>query len=788
VEVTLNGGNLDDAKELMLYERGIEVTKFEVVNAGAVKATFKIAPDCQLGSHRLRVRTGTGISDLRPFLVGALPLVQEVEPNSDFKTPQVIPANVTVTGVADNEDVDYYLIEAKKGERITAEVEAIRLGISLFDVYVAIMNADRFELSSSDDNALVWQDGVASIIAPEDGKYIVQVRESAYGGNGNCQYRVHIGNFPRPLATLPAGGKIGEQVAVKFLGDVAGEREQTFALPNAATNLFTLFATDDRGIAPSPNWFRITEYGNVLEQEPNETHDNATRFTPPIALNGVLSQPGDVDFFRFTAKKGEVYDVRVYARTVRSPLDSVLTIFVAGGGAVAANDDSGGPDSYVRFTAPADSDYVVNVRDHLNNGGPQYAYRVEFAPVRAKVSLSVGEFVQYIQPTVSVPKGNRFALMLNASRVDFGGPLALRGVDLPAGVTMECPGMPANLNTVPVLFTATPEAAVAGSLADLIAALDDPKQTTPVEGHLKQDVVMIRGQNQIPFWTESVDRLAVAVTEEAPFTVQIIEPKVPLVHDGAMQLKVVATRKEGFTAPIKVDFLWFPPGINASRSISIAEGQAEALIPVNAAGNAQVAEWKIAVTGQATVGNGPIMVSSPFATLRVAEKYLTVAYQQTAVEQGQETEMVVKITKNKDWEGPAKVDLLGLPNKVTAPPLEALKETAELVFKVKTEKESPAGTHKSVFCQVVVMENGEPILHNLGGGQLRVDVPLPPKKDEPPKPAAAPQPAAQPAAPMPPVVKRLTRLEQLRLEQAEREKALKGGAAPPPAEAKPAGQ
>jgi hypothetical protein len=182
------------------------------------------------------------------------------------------------------------------------------------------------------------------------------------------------------------------------------------------------------------------------------------------------------------------------------------------------------------------------------------------------------------------------------------------------------------------------------------------------------------------------------------------------------------------------------------------------------------------------------MVSSPFATLRVAEKYLTVAYQQTAVEQGQETEMVVKVTKNKDWEGPAKVELLGLPNKVTSTPLEALKDTAELVFKVKTEKESPAGTHKSVICQVVVMENGEPIVHNLGGGQLRVDVPLPPKKEEP-KPAAAPaQPAAAPA-PMPPAAKRLTRLEQLRLEQAEREKALKeGGAAKPAAEAKPAGQ
>ena len=775
LEVTFNGGNLDDVREIMFYETGIEVAKLDVVNAGSVKARLKIAPECQLGAHRLRLRTATGISDLRTFFVGALPTVAEVEPNNDFKMPQAVPMNVTVTGVAENEDVDFFVVEAKKGDRITAEVEGIRLGITLFDAYVAILNSARFELSSNDDNALVWQDGIASVIAPEDGKYIVQVRETSYSGNGSCIYRLHIGNFTRPLATLPAGGKLGEQVSVRFLGDVAGEKEQVFTLPNSKSDRFAIFANDASGIAPSPNWFRISEFGNVLEQEPNETHDAATRFTPPMALNGVLSNPGDVDFFRFTAKKGEVYDVRVHARSLRSPLDSVLTIMNAGGGALAANDDSGGPDSFIRFGVPADGDFIIHVRDHLGNGGPQYAYRVELTPVRPQLNLSVAEFVQYVQPTVSIPKGNRFALMLNAARADFGGALTLKGVDLPAGVTIESPGAPANLSTIPVLFTAAADAPVAGAFVDLVGALDDPEKKTMIEGRMRQDVVLVRGQNQIPFWTETVERMTVAVTEEAPFTIVIVEPKVPLVQNGAMQLKVIATRKAGFTAPIKVDLLWFPPGLNASRSIAIAEGQSEALIPMNAAGNAPVAEWKIAVTGQATVGNGPVMVSTPFANLRVAEQYLTFAYDAAAVEQGKDTEVVIKIAKSKDFAGAATVDLLGLPNKVTAPQMTVTKDMPELVFKVKTEKDSPAGSHKSLFCQVVVMENDEPVLHNLGTGQIRIDVPLPPKKDEPPPAAvAAPKPVEAAAPP-----KRLTRLEQLRLEQQNREKAKAGGGEKP---------
>ncbi len=776
-EVIFSGARLEDAQEVLFYEPGISVVKLEAVNTNSVKVMLKIAPDCQLGAHRLRLRTASGISDLRHVMVGNLPAVAEVEPNSDFATPQVIPMNVTVMGVSDNEDVDYFVVDAKKGDRISAEVEAIRLGISMFDVYVAILNSARFELSASDDNALIWQDGVASIIAPEDGKYIIQVRETSYGGNGGCLYRVHVGNFPRPLATIPAGGKLGEPVTVKFLGDVAGDKEQPFTLTANGLDKFAIFAQDDKGVAPSPNWLRVSEFGNVLEAEPNETHDNATKFEAPMALNGVLSQPGDTDNFRFTAKKGQVFDVRVHARSIRSPLDPVLYIFNAGGGALAGNDDSGGPDSFLRFTAPADADFVINVSDHLKNGGPTYAYRVELTPVKPAVKLSVGEFVQYVQPTVSIPKGNRTAVMINASRIDCGGAITIKGLDLPPGVTIETPLMPANLSSVPVVFVAAPDAALSGRMVDLVGVLEDAEKKPVLEGHLQQDVVLIRGQNNNPFWTESVPRLATAVTEEAPFSIEIVEPKVPIVHDGQMGLKVIAKRKEGFTAPIKIDMLWMPPGINASREVSIPEKATEAIIPMNAAGNAQVADWKIAITASATVGNGPVFICSPFATLKVAERYLTFAYDQSAVEQGKDTEMVIKVTKVKDYTGPAKVTLVGLPNKVTTDPMEVNKDLAELIFKIKTDKESPAGNHKNLFCQVIVMENGEPILHNLSGGVLRIDVPLPPKKDAPPPMpvvAAAPTPAVVAPVAAPPM-KRLTRLEQLRVEQAEREKALKAG-------------
>jgi hypothetical protein len=140
--------------------------------------------------------------------------------------------------------------------------------------------------------------------------------------------------------------------------------------------------------------------------------------------------------------------------------------------------------------------------------------------------------------------------------------------------------------------------------------------------------------------------------------------------------------------------------------------------------------------------------------------------------------MVFKVQVTTPFPGSAKVNLIGLPPKVTAPEMQITKDTKEFAFKLTIDKTSPAGQHRNLFCQLVIVQNGEPIVHNVGYSELRIDVPLPPKATELPKPAApAPMPVAK--QPDPPPMKRLTRLEQLRLEQEEREKAAKAEAATP---------
>src|SRR5881398_2470887 len=135
----------------------------------------------------------------------------------------------------------------------------MRLGVTFFDPYIAILDGKRFELATSDDSPLNKQDGMCSIVAPADGTYAVQVRESAFGGNGACQYRLHVGTFPRPTAVVPSGGKAGEEVEVTFLGDPTGPIKQKIKLPAKPDHGFKVYCQDASGISPSGLPFRVID-------------------------------------------------------------------------------------------------------------------------------------------------------------------------------------------------------------------------------------------------------------------------------------------------------------------------------------------------------------------------------------------------------------------------------------------------------------------------------------------------------------------------------------------------
>jgi hypothetical protein len=245
-----------------------------------------------------------------------------------------------------------------------------------------------------------------------------------------------------------------------------------------------------------------------------------------------------------------------------------------------------------------------------------------------------------------------------------------------------------------------------------------------------------------------------------PFRLQVVEPKVPLVQSGSMEIKIAARRDRDFKGPITLTMLYDPPGVSNPSSVTIPEGKDEVLLPLTADRGAAPGIWKIAVIGEAVVGDGPVHVSSQLARLEVSEPFFKFSFPPVACQQGQETDLAVKVEKQKDFDGKASVELLGLPNEVTSRPQEFSKDSAEVVFPIKTTGNSPPGLHKTLVCRAVVTIAGEPVTHILGNGELRIQPPLAKK----PAAQAAASPAAPPPKPSVKPARHLSRLEQLRLE------------------------
>jgi hypothetical protein len=589
---------------------------------------------------------------------------------------------------------------------------------------------------------------------------VIQVRDSAYGGSASCRYRLHVGSFPRPRVAFPAGGP-GKELTIQLLGDIAGPISQTLRLPDDARTIHRIFAEQSGQIAPSPNLLRVSPFANLMESEPNNDPKTATAVAGefPLALNGIIGEKGDVDFFRFKGKKDQVFDINVYARRVRSPLDPVLTVCDANGAALASNDDTGGPDSYLRFTVPADGDYCIKVADQLAAGGSEYVYRAEVTPVQPKLVVTIPPVANNSQErqTIVVPRGNRFATLVRATRSDFAGELKIEAPDLPAGVTLSAENMAAGLDVVPVVFEAAPDAAIGGRLCDVFAKCVDEKVSVKSQFDQAADLVVFG--NQVVYYQAHVDKLAVAVAQEAPFKLSIVQPKVPLAQGGSMQLKVVAERKAGFAAPITLAMLFNPPGVGAGGA-TIAANASEATLPLNASGDAQVRKWKICVIGSADAG-GPLWVSTQLAELEIATPFIAGKLEMATAEQGKAAQVLCNLEQKRPFEGKAKVQLLGLPPNTSAVEKEITSSDSKVVFDVQTDAKSPVGSHNSLFCTVTVTKDGEPIAQSIaGGGVLRIDAPAPVAA------AAAPAtpPTTAPAAP-------LSRLQKLRLEQAARTEA-----------------
>jgi hypothetical protein len=616
LDLTLTGTNLGDptgvwtsfpAKVTIPTEgnNGKDQTKLLV--------KIEVPKDAPLGLHSLRLATTRGMSNVRLFCIDDLPQVMETATNHTIEMAQVVPVPCVVCGRADAEQRDYFKVSVKAGEALSFEVLGRRLG-SAFDPQITLYDAKtgrEVPGAHSNDAPGLQTDAALRWTFKDAGDYVIEIRDVTWKGGEDFLYRLRIGDFPLAATTIPMAVKRGSKATVHFGGSwvdkVAPVEVQAPADPNAEVVWVT-----PKGASGLPGWpvaVAMSDLDETVEQEPNNEQAKANRVPVPGAVTGRFEQKGDVDWFVFTAKKGQRLILEAHTQDYNSPTELLLTLKDAKGAVVQATNPANPP--RLDFTPMVDGDFYLTA-EHLHGwGGPAEVYRLTVVPYEPGFDLSVQ------LDRFDAPQAGGLVIPILMTRRDYTGPvdISVRG---PAGITGKLnipmgkvapPGQPIGALLVnasgeqpmgPVIFEIVGTATINGKLvteyasvrtavSTSLAALPVPPRTT---------------------WRS----IALAVTERAPFTLTAKFDEASGMPGKPVNLTVTVTRVAGFAGDITLAVGNLPPNVTTMPK-PIPGAMNEVKLPVNLAANAAVGDYPIIVTGKAkhqmkdfTVTAAPVML------------------------------------------------------------------------------------------------------------------------------------------------------------------------------------
>jgi hypothetical protein len=131
------------------------------------------------------------------LIVSALPLVREFDGAGDApETAQLVGVPAGINGHCEREgDVDYFAVEAKKGDALSLEIIARRCQSAL-DAHLRVLDASGKQLAASDDTRVgkrnVADSSLDNWTAPADGRYIVEVRDVHLRGGPQYPYFLQL--------------------------------------------------------------------------------------------------------------------------------------------------------------------------------------------------------------------------------------------------------------------------------------------------------------------------------------------------------------------------------------------------------------------------------------------------------------------------------------------------------------------------------------------------------------------------------------------------------------------
>ena len=574
-------------------------------NSAGAEFDVELAREAPLGLYGLRLATRSGLSNVQLFLIDELPVTRGMgtvaRPSvlEDTTGKSAHPTNlpICITATCRPATIDRYAITVEKEQRVAFEVIGNRLGKD-YDPLISVRSATGKLVAECDNSVGLFFDCRFAHTFAEAGNYTVEVRDSRFEGHRTWHYVLRMGDFPEARVSVPSAVRPGESTMLAF-PQVVGlqwpiQVPEWHDAPRRDVRRGASHHTDDsffQEIRHSPNgvatWIplAITELPTQVEVEPNDTLETATLVTGereqkvPATLNGVLSKPGDVDWFAFELAKDQKLSVQAFARTIGSAADLELTLFNAEGREARRVDDTELEEASFEFKADKAGLYRLQVRDIARDGGPEFAYRIDMRAGGPQFQLLAEA------SDLTIPQGTYQPLSLKVTRTEFKDEIRLELRGAPAGMTLEpnvipadatefvgkiivAPNTPEGLHSLQVVGTASAPVAEVVRLQTVAAGADTGKpetrslttsatsavaRTKPLIDRQLKNVDLIpyalrEDQRHLP--PSLTNQIAVMITPPPPFNVELPEQLIRLTRYQTAEFPIVTTRSAGFTAPI----------------------------------------------------------------------------------------------------------------------------------------------------------------------------------------------------------------------------------------------
>jgi hypothetical protein len=721
IDVTLTGENLGRITQLLFNgDPGLSATNIppamapapsitiESTGGGITRAEPSVARDdkrlvlkvtaaaeVSFSPRELRVVGPGGVSNPLNLNVGQWPEIAEREGNGTLQSAQPVDLPAVISGTLNTgSQTNHYRFKAAKGQEMVFEVDAARRG-SVLDSSLAVVDVKGRELARNED--AVGLDSLLFFTAPEDGDYIVQLRDYRYRGGRDYSYRLYAGPIPYVESIFPYGGQRGKTVEIAISGrNLDGTAKMALNIDPKARRTQEIRVKTPRGYSNLIP-FDASDLNEINEAEPNDGITNSQAATAPFVLNGRIGAAKDTDRVKFKSATDQKLVCEVAAGRFGSKLDALLTLSDTNGTVLQRNDDANGADARLEFDAKKDTEYFLAVRDLTERGGEQFGYRLSVRPPSA--AAAAGFVARFLPDASRVNRGGTTTIRCEVTRAGgFDGPVRFAFADLPSGVFAQ-----------PLVVPNGP----ASGILVLSATKDAPLGSFPIRltasGVIAGKTVTVTAEPLIG--DRVVKQAYLTVLEAVPFTLELATLNASPEQNQSATVEVLAQRDEGFTGDIKI----IAEGFSAGREpISKSFDGAEAVIKgADSLGkltlkpkmDSEVGTRTVVVRGEAmsdgrqtitytrpmpiTVTQYPLILSSTLPRLS-----LTVLPPGTASAAG-EAETKIKVERRAGFNGDVELEIEGLPDGIKSELGKLPASVAEATLKLTVTEKAVVGTNYS---------------------------------------------------------------------------------------------